>query len=80
MKGPPPKAPSGSQSSQVKSFDLLISQKMVDLDRPVIVTLNGKRKEFKVSINRDFAQKQFARFPDPESAWCDKIKIEVADF
>jgi len=53
------------QTSDVKSFSILLSPEMVDLSRPVVVIVNGKLYlKQKVGYNEDFLQTGFRNTAD----------------
>ena len=62
--------------SNVKTFRLLISPEMVDVNRPVLVFVNGVKKlEQKVIYNREFIMKNFKETLDRKAIWIDKIDV-----
>jgi len=66
------------ETSNIKSFRLLISPEMVDVNRPVVVFVNGIKKfEQKVNYNREFIIKNFRETLDRKAIWIDKIDITL---
>ena len=67
------------ETSDVKSFTLLISPEMVDLRRPVTVIVNGKLcSRQKIGYNKNFMLNQFKKTLDRKAVWVNYINIKVS--
>jgi hypothetical protein len=66
------------ETSDVKSFSLLISPEMVDFRKPVTVIVNGKLyRRQKTSYNKNFMLNQFKKTMDRKAIWVNFINIKV---
>lgn len=65
------------KSSRIKEFEILISDKMVDLNKPIKVYVNGKLIfNKKVAANKNYIIKTFECNFDREAVWLNSIKIK----
>ncbi|HLX92049.1 MAG TPA: alpha/beta hydrolase-fold protein, partial [Puia sp.] len=66
-------------TSRVTSFEIYLDPSQVDMDRPVTVSVNGKRLfNGIVPRSKAFLLKKFEESPDRRSIWIAAIKIKVA--
>lgn len=66
------------QTSQVKSLVIFISPEMVDMNKPVMVYINGKKKaEYKPKYNRNFMIRDFEKTADRKAVWVDQITVSI---
>ncbi len=66
------------QSSKVGEIELLISPVMVNLQNPVIVTINGKEVFNKrLSSDKTFLLNEFQKKYDRLALWVTSIKLKV---
>ncbi|MEO8947534.1 MAG: hypothetical protein ABI308_03925 [Mucilaginibacter sp.] len=65
-------------TSSVKSFSLFISPQMVNINKPVIVVVNGKTcYKGKVKYNKAFMINEFKNTADRKAIWINHIDIKV---
>lgn len=66
------------ETSNVKSISLFISPEMVDINKPIIVFVNGVKKiERKAVYNKNFIISNFKETYDRKVVWVDKIDLEL---
>jgi len=66
------------ETSDVKSFSLLISPEMVDMNKPLTVTVNGKvYSKQKPNYNKDFMLADFKNTLDRSAIWVNHIDVTV---
>lgn len=66
------------ETSDVKSFSLLISPEMVDFSKPVTVIVNGKLySRQKIGYNKSFMLDQFEKTIDRKAVWVNYINIKL---
>lgn len=66
------------ETSDVKSFSILISPEMIDIKRPVTVVVNGKTYETKkVNYNKGFMLAEFKNTADRAAIWINHIDITL---
>ncbi len=64
------------ETSSLASFSIYISPEMVDMQKPVVVFVNGVKKLTKKAIyNRDLIVKNFNETFDRKAIWVDKIDV-----
>ena len=66
------------ETSDVKSFSILLSPEMVDLSKPISVLVNGKlyRKQM-VTYNKDFMLADFRANADRAAIWINHIDVSM---
>lgn len=68
------------ETSDVRSFSILISPEMVDITRPVKVIVNGKIYETKkVNYDKDFMLTEFKNTADRFAIWINHIDITLSN-
>ena len=66
------------ETSDVKSFSILLSPEMVDLTKPISVIVNGKlRYKQKVNYNSDFMLTTFKNTDDRSAIWVNHIDLNL---
>lgn len=66
------------KTSAVKIISVLISPEMVDMDKPVIVYVNGVKKvTHKAIYDKNFIIANFKETYDRKAVWVDKIDVEL---
>ena len=66
------------ETSDVKSFSIYISPEMVDLSKPLIVTVNGKQYfHQKVKYDKEFMLAKFQQTADRKAVWVNHIDINL---
>jgi hypothetical protein len=64
------------ETSRVKTFEILISENMVDLKKPIKVYVNGKLAYDEiVAPDRKFTLRSFAENFDRQAIWVNSVKI-----
>lgn len=65
-------------TSRILEFEILISEKMVDVNRPVKIVLNGREiSNKKISASKQFIIKSFEVNRDRDAVWCNVLKIKT---
>ena len=66
-------------SSRLKTLRIFLSPEMIDLSRPVIVYLNGRKVfEKKMGYNKTFMLKNFSENPDRKAVWINYVDIPLS--
>lgn len=66
--------------SRVEAFHILISNEMVDLQKPIKVYANGRLVFEKiVKPNREFIESTFEKYFDRDCIWINSLKIDVSN-
>jgi predicted esterase len=66
------------QTSRVGEVELLISPEMVDMEKPVLVMVNGKQVfSGKVSADKNYLLNNFQKTMDRQALWVNAIKVKV---
>jgi predicted esterase len=66
------------ETSDIKSFSLLISPEMVDLTKPITVIVNGKRyNKVKLNYDKDFMLADFKNNLDRSAIWVNHIDVNL---
>lgn len=64
------------ETSAVKSVSILISPEMVDMNKPIIIYVNGVKKlTHKAKYDKNFMLANFTETYDRKAIWVDKIEI-----
>lgn len=67
------------ETSDVKSFSILLSPEMVDFSKPVTVIVNGKFYfKQKVNYNKEFTEAEFKDNLDRSAVWVNHIDIHLS--
>ena len=66
------------ETSAVKSISVLISPEMVDMNRPIVIYVNGiKKATHKAIYDKNFIITNFRETYDRKAIWVDKINIQL---
>lgn len=66
------------ETSRIGAFKILISPEMVDMNKPVLVYVNGKLKTtYKPLYNKDFILNNFNENYDRKALWADELLVDV---
>ena len=66
------------ESSRVTEIELLISPVMVNLEQPVIISVNGKQVfNGKITADKDFLLKNFEKTFDRQALWVNSVKVKI---
>jgi predicted esterase len=67
------------ETSRVKEFDVLVSNEMLNLEKPIQVIVNGKTLfDEKISADKSFLLGNFLKNFDRQALWVNKIHIKIS--
>ena len=66
------------QTSRVSELSVFISPKMVDMNQPISIYVNGElRYQKKPTYDRDFILKNFKKYYDRKAVWVEEVRLDL---